>query len=114
MLRIVHPPPPEPITTFSPGALDLWRRIMKIRYARTEANWGDDTPPGQRGEYLSAIRQLSNLLGLPPWASLPQDASYPTPPDWITSEEQRADYVNAHRLYLLLQAAVAVEDARFE
>lgn|SRR5262245_1151637 len=109
MLKVVHPAPPEP--TISEGVRNVWLTITTLRGAGAEREWEEDSPHGRRSEYMSSLRQLMSLLGLPPWATLPCDASDPEPPSWYTSEEARADYANAHRLYLLLQEAVAAEDA---
>src|SRR5262245_1053437 len=104
MLNLVHPAP-EPITTFSEGVLNVWRTITTIRRAGAEREWEEDSPHGRRSEYMSSLRQLVSLLGLPPWATLPSDAFDPEPPSWYTSAEARADYANAHNLSVLLEAA---------
>jgi hypothetical protein len=90
-------------TIITPGMVDLWKRIKAIRYAAPDfaAYWDNE-------EFRSATKQLSLLLALPPWATEPDQAMDPEPPDWMRNlPDELEAYNKAHKLYLLLEQAAA-------
>jgi hypothetical protein len=84
--------------------------LRVVTFAKAENKWEDEG--GRRGEFLSALRQFTALLGRDwdPGAYPPIYASSPAPPPYMSSRAQLEDYERSHNFFLLFER-LAAEDA---